>query len=96
MAQKSLHVVTKVYYGSNAKLCQGSMQYHSIANVSRGSHSTTAPLAPCEPGQVTTSISYSFEQGTHPTTFLIIKQAIPYRTRGGAYCPGGPLLRLGP
>jgi hypothetical protein len=44
-------------------------------------------LAPCEPGRVTTPISYSFEQGTLPTTSLISKQAIPYRTRGGTCCP---------
>jgi hypothetical protein len=47
-----------------------------------------APLAPCEPGRVTTQNSHSSEQGTLPTTSLISKQAIPYRTRGGTYCPG--------
>jgi hypothetical protein len=88
MAQKSLHAVTKVYYGSYAKLCQGSMQYHSIAKVSRGSRGTTAPLAPCEPGRVTTPISYSSKEGTLPTASLIIKQAIQYWTRGGACCLG--------
>jgi hypothetical protein len=49
---------------------------------------TTAPLAPCEPRQVTTSISHSSEQGTLPIGSLISKQADPYRTRGGTYCPG--------
>jgi hypothetical protein len=72
MAQRSLHTVTKVYYESYAKLCQGSTQYHSIAKVSWGSHGTMAPLAPCEPGRVTTPISYSSEQGTLPTSSLII------------------------
>jgi hypothetical protein len=88
MTQRSLNVVTKVYYGSYAKLCQGSTQYHSIAKVFCGSHGTTVPLAPCEPGQVTTPISHSFEQGTLPTTSLIIKQAVPYQTCGGTSCPG--------
>jgi hypothetical protein len=88
MAQRSLHVVTKVYYGSYAKLCQGSTQYCSIAKVSQGSHGTTAPLAPCEPGRVTMPISHSSEQGTLPTSSLIIKQVIPYRTHSGTYCPG--------
>jgi hypothetical protein len=83
MAQRSLHVVTKVYYGSYAKLCQGSTQYHSIAMVSRGSQGTTAPLAPCELGWVTTPNSHSSEQDTLPTTSLIIKQYVPYRTRSG-------------
>jgi hypothetical protein len=78
MAHRSLHVVTKVHYGSYAKLRQGSTQYHNIAKVSRGSHSITAPLAPCEPEWVTTPTSHTSEQGTLPTTPLIIKQAIPY------------------
>jgi hypothetical protein len=64
------------------------MQYHSNAKVSRGSRDTTAPLAPCEPVRVTTPISHSSEQGTLPTASLISKQAIPYRTHGGTYCPG--------
>jgi hypothetical protein len=87
MAQKSLHVVTKIYYGSYAKLCQGSMQYHSIAMVSRGSRGTMAPLAPCELGRVTTPTFHSSEQGTLPTASQIIKQVVPYRTCGGTYCP---------
>jgi hypothetical protein len=59
-----------------------------VAKVSWGSHSTTTPLAPCEPGRVTTLISQSFEQGTLPTATLIIKKVIPYRTCGSTYCPG--------
>jgi hypothetical protein len=46
-----------------------------------------APLAPCEPGRLTTPNSHSSEQGTLPTASLIIKQVIPYRTHGGTYCP---------
>jgi hypothetical protein len=88
MAQRSLHDVTKIYYGSYAKLCQGSTQYHSIAKVSRASHGITAPLAPCVSGRVTTPISHSTEQGTLPTTSLIITQVVPYRTCGGTCCPG--------
>jgi hypothetical protein len=45
------------------------------------------PLAPCEPRRVTTPISHSSEQCTLPTASLISKQVIPYRTRGGTYCP---------
>jgi hypothetical protein len=88
MPQRSLHAVTKVYYGSYAKLCQGSAPYHSIAKVSWGSHGTMAPLAPCEPGWVTTLIFHSSEQRTLSTSSLIIKQAVPYRTRGSTCCPG--------
>jgi hypothetical protein len=32
--------------------------------------------------------SHSFERGTLPTTPLISKQAVPYRTRGGTCCHG--------
>jgi hypothetical protein len=51
------------------------------------SSSTTAPLAPCEPRRVTMPISHSSDQGTLPTVSLISRQAIPYQTRGGTYCP---------
>jgi hypothetical protein len=50
--------------------------------------STTAPLALCEPRRVTTLISHSCEQDKLPTTSLISKQAVPYRTRGGTCCLG--------
>jgi hypothetical protein len=46
-----------------------------------------APLAPCEPGRVTTPISHSSEQDTLPTASLISKQAVPYRRRSGNCCP---------
>jgi hypothetical protein len=49
---------------------------------------TTATLAPCEPGWVTTPISHSSEQGTLPTSSLIIKQVVPYRIYGDTCCPG--------
>jgi hypothetical protein len=62
--------------------------YHSNAKVSRGSRRTTAPLAPCELGRVPMPNSHSSEQGTLHTAALISKQAIPYRTCGGTYCPG--------
>jgi hypothetical protein len=52
----------------------------------RGSHSTTAPLASCEPGRVTMSISHSYEEGTLPIASLISKQVVSYRTRGGTCC----------
>jgi hypothetical protein len=49
--------------------------------------STTTPLTPCEPRRVTTPIYHSSDQGTLPTTSLISKQAVPYQTHGGTYCP---------
>jgi hypothetical protein len=42
---------------------------------------TMTPLAPCEPRRVTTPNSHSSEQDTLPTTSLISKQAVLYRTR---------------
>jgi hypothetical protein len=51
-------------------------------------HGTTTPLAPCEPRRVTMPISHSSKQGTLPTTSLISKQAVPYRTRDDTYYPG--------
>jgi hypothetical protein len=49
---------------------------------------TKTPLWSCEPRRVTTSIFYSFEQGTLGIASLNSKQVIPYRTRGGICCPG--------
>jgi hypothetical protein len=51
-------------------------------------HGTRTPLAPCESRRVTTPISHSSEQDTLPTTSLISKQAVPYRTHGSTCCPG--------
>jgi hypothetical protein len=59
MAQRSIHAVTKVHYGSYARL-----RHHSNDKVSSVVCGTTAHLAPCEPRRVTTPISHSSEQGT--------------------------------
>jgi hypothetical protein len=47
-----------------------------------------APLAPCEPGWVTTVNSHSSEQGTLPSSSLISKQVITYQTHGNTCCSG--------
>jgi hypothetical protein len=86
--QRSLHVVTMVYYRSYVKLCQGSTQYHSIAKVSRDSRGTTTPVALCAPGWVTMPNSHSSEHVTLPIASLISKQAIPYRTLDNTCCSG--------
>jgi hypothetical protein len=38
---------------------------------------------------------HSTEHDTQPIAYLISKQAVPYRTRGGTCCPGGstPMIR---
>jgi hypothetical protein len=53
-----------------AKVVRGTIAMLRFLEVVRG---TMAPLAPCEPRQVTTPISYSSEQGTLPTISLINK-----------------------
>jgi hypothetical protein len=68
-----------------AKILRGNI---AMLRFSRIVHGTMTPLAPCEPSRVTTSISHSFEQDTLPTTSLISKQVVPYRTRGDTCCPG--------
>jgi hypothetical protein len=70
---------------SLARVVRGTIAMLRFRGVVRG---TTAPLAPCEPRRVTTPISHSSEQGTLPTSSLISKQAILYRTRGDTYCLG--------
>jgi hypothetical protein len=68
-----------------AKVVRGTIAMLRFPGVVRG---TTTPLAPCQPRQVTTPISYSSEQGTLPTTTIISNQVVPYQSCGGTYCPG--------
>jgi hypothetical protein len=68
-----------------AKVVWGTIAMLRIPGVVCG---TTTPLAPCEPRRVSMPISQSSEQGRLPTTSLISKQAISYRTHGDTYCPG--------
>jgi hypothetical protein len=68
-----------------AKIVHGTIAMLMFPGVVR---STTAPLAPCETRRVTMLIFHSSEQDTLPTTSLISKQVIPYRTRGSTCCPG--------
>jgi hypothetical protein len=67
-----------------AKVVRGTIEMLRLPRVVRG---TTTPLALCEPRQVTTPISHSFEQGTLPTTSLISEQVVPFRTRADICCP---------
>jgi hypothetical protein len=87
MAQRSLYVVTKVYYGSYPGLAKVARGTIAMLRFPRVVHGTMVPLAPCEPRRVTTLIFHSSEQGTLPTGSLISKQVVPYRTRGGTSCP---------
>jgi hypothetical protein len=40
-------------------------------------------------GHTDRSHPHSTEHDTQPIAYLISKQAVPYRTRGGTCCPGG-------
>jgi hypothetical protein len=68
-----------------AKLVHGTKAMLRFPRVIRG---TMTPLAPCGPRRVTMPIFHSSEQGTLPTSSLISKQVVPYRTCGGICCPG--------
>jgi hypothetical protein len=45
-------------------------------------------------GHTDGSHPHSTEHDTLPLAYLISKQAIPYRTRGGTYCPRGSTLKI--
>jgi hypothetical protein len=45
-------------------------------------------------GRTDRSHPHSTEHGTQPIAYLISKQAVPYRTRGGTYCPGGSTSKI--
>jgi hypothetical protein len=68
-----------------ANVVRGTIAMLKFPKVVRG---TMTPLTPCEPNWVTMPISHSSEQGILPTTSLISKQVVPYRTRGDTYYPG--------
>jgi hypothetical protein len=96
MAQRSLHVITKVYYMSMS--CFATVSWH------------TALLAvlwfPVQSGHFCTmwfrqftqnvtktdhkdrSHPHSIEHDTQPIAYLISKQVVPYQTRGDTCCPG--------
>jgi hypothetical protein len=96
MAQMSLHAVTKVYYRSmsciatvpdkwsplvvirfpaqNGPSCTMWFRQFTM-NVTKTNHKVW-----CHP--------HSTDHITQPTTYLISKQVVPYRTRGGTCCPG--------
>jgi hypothetical protein len=67
-----------------AKVVHGTIAMLRFPSIVRG---TMAPLAPFEPSRVTMPISHSFKQGTLPTTFLISKQVVTYRTCYDTCCP---------
>jgi hypothetical protein len=91
MAQRSLHVVTKVYYRSIP--CFSMVSRQMVPACSAKISCTNIPSCTMWFRQFTKTDHkvwchpHSTEHDTQPIVFLISKQAIPYQTRGGTCCP---------
>jgi hypothetical protein len=96
MAQRSLHVVTKVYYRSISCFATVSQQTAPLAVLRFPTHS--GPFYTIWFSKFTQNVTksdhkdrshpHSTEHDTLPIAYLISKQAVPYRTRGSTYWPG--------
>jgi hypothetical protein len=103
MAQRSLHVVTKTYYRSMSCFATNSRTKWPRLQCWGFPHKV-APFAPCGSGCSQRRVTktghkdmnhpYSTEHGTQSIAYLISKQAVPYRTRGGTCCPGGSTPKI--
>jgi hypothetical protein len=95
MTQRSLHAITKVYYRSMS--CFATVSRHTAPLVVLRFPAHSGPFCTMWFGQFTQNVTktghtnrshpHSTEQDTQPIAYLISKQAIPYRTRGGRCCP---------
>jgi hypothetical protein len=88
MTQRSLHVITKVYYRS--------MSCFTTVSPTKGP-ACSAKISPTKGPSCTTWVRnftnydanpHSTKQDMLPVVFLISKPVIPYRTHGGTCCPG--------
>jgi hypothetical protein len=84
MTQRSLHAVIKVYFRSMS--CFAMIFHKGPACGAKVSHK--CPSCTMWAWAKYHANSYWSEQDTLPIVFLISKQVIPYRTRGGTFCPG--------
>jgi hypothetical protein len=90
MAQRSLHTITKVYYRSMPCFA---MVFPSKAPLAVLRIPHQRPSCTMWVRHFTKyitkydAIPHSTEQDMLPIVFLIIKQVIPYQTRGGTCCP---------
>jgi hypothetical protein len=95
MAQRSLYVVTKVYYMSMS--CFATVSRHMAPLAVLRFPPQSGPFCTMWFRQFTQNVTktghkdrshpHSTEQDTQPIAYLISKQVIPYRTRGGTCCP---------
>jgi hypothetical protein len=90
MVQRSLHVVTEVYYKSMS--CFATVPPQASLAVLR--LPPRRPLLHHVGWTNHHASSHSSEQGTQHIVLLISRQAIPYRTRDGTCCPGLPTPKI--
>jgi hypothetical protein len=104
MAQRLLHIVTKVYYRSMSCFAIVPDKWSPLAVLRFPTQND--PSCTMWFRQFTKNVTktdhkvwchpHSTEHDTQPIAYPISKQAIPYRTCGGTCCPGGstPKIRL--
>jgi hypothetical protein len=81
MAQRSLHAITNVYYRSmscfaTVSQINGPLLHHVVQLGHKVYYKVYHKV-----------YSHSTKHDTQPIAYLISKQAVPYRTRGGTCCP---------
>jgi hypothetical protein len=96
MAQRSLYVITKVYYRSMSCFATVSWQTALLAVLRFATHS--GPICTMWFRQFTKNVTktdhrdrchpHSTDHDTQSIAYLISKQVIPYQTRGDTCCPG--------
>jgi hypothetical protein len=95
MSQRSLHVVIKVYYRSMS--CFATVSRQTVPACSAKVFRTNVPCCTMWFRQFTKYVTktdqkvwchpHLTEHDTQPIAYLISKQAVPYWTYGGTYCP---------
>jgi hypothetical protein len=95
MTQRSLYVVTNVYYISMS--CFATVSWHMTPLAVLRFPTYSGPFCTMWFGQFTYNVTqtdhtdrshtHSTEHDTQPISYLISKQAVPYRTCGGTYYP---------
>jgi hypothetical protein len=99
MAQRSLHAVTKAYYRSISCFAMDSHTKWSRLQC-WGFPYKVAPFCTMwfrqftKTGHTDRSHPHSTEHDTQPIAYLISKQVIPYRTRGGTCYPRGSTPKI--
>jgi hypothetical protein len=96
MAQRSLHAITKVYYRTMS--CSTMVSQQTVPACSAKVSCTNVSSCTMWFRQLTKYVTkidhkvlchpHATEQETPPIAYLISKQVVPYRTRGGTYCLG--------